>query len=135
MFCREVRVKLKRKWKLLFKSYFMRSYFVIILLLLSQLSNTLSQNNLDKKIASLNKVTPSLNTAPQQVIFNEVLPPEGKKFYQVKRIVQDKQGYMWFATMNGLFQYDGYQIISYKNDPISPGNNKLITVCADATGI
>ena len=40
---------------------------------------------------------------PQDIFFNKVLPPEGKTFKHVSGIIQDIQGYMWFATKNGLF--------------------------------
>lgn len=31
----------------------------------------------------------------------------------VRKIFQDKRGYMWFATFNGLSRYDGYDIVRY----------------------
>lgn len=31
----------------------------------------------------------------------------------VREIYQDKQGYIWFATFNGLSRYDGYNIVNY----------------------
>ena len=74
----------------------------------------------------------------QQIIFNKVLPPNGKTFSHVTSIVQDKQGYMWLATQQGLYRYDGYQMISYKNDPKNPASlasNRLESVCADSSGI
>ena len=33
----------------------------------------------------------------------------------VKSIVQDKNGFVWFATEYGLCRYDGYQVITYYN--------------------
>lgn len=33
----------------------------------------------------------------------------------VKSIVQDKNGFVWFATEYGLCRYDGYQVITYSN--------------------
>ena len=74
----------------------------------------------------------------QPIFFNKVQPPPGKKFLHVTGIVQDKQGYMWFATKNGLFRYDGYQMISYKNIPFDPNslaNDALETICVDSSGI
>ncbi|MDR8391577.1 ATP-binding protein [Aliifodinibius sp. S!AR15-10] len=32
-------------------------------------------------------------------------------------ILQDSQGFMWFATSDGLNRYDGYEISVYKRDP------------------
>ncbi len=34
----------------------------------------------------------------------------------VRSIIQDKEGYMWFATKDGLNRYDGYRISVYRND-------------------
>src|SRR6186713_38582 len=75
---------------------------------------------------------------PQDIFFNKVLPPEGKTFKHVSGIIQDLQGYMWFATKNGLFKYDGYQMTSYKNDPAdsnSLATDALEAICIDASGI
>src|SRR3954454_431438 len=35
----------------------------------------------------------------------------------IKGIAQDNQGFMWFATYNGLFRYDGYRFKAYRHDP------------------
>lgn len=32
-------------------------------------------------------------------------------------ILQDQEGYMWFATQNGLNKYNGYEITVYQHDP------------------
>ncbi len=34
----------------------------------------------------------------------------------VRAIVQDKLGFMWFGTSNGLFRYDGYNIEHFKHE-------------------
>lgn len=39
----------------------------------------------------------------------------GMAQWQVTRIVQDKQGMMWFATWNGLNRYDGYEFECFKS--------------------
>ncbi|MBB4078611.1 signal transduction histidine kinase/ligand-binding sensor domain-containing protein/DNA-binding response OmpR family regulator [Lewinella aquimaris] len=35
----------------------------------------------------------------------------------VNAIHQDKQGYLWFGTFDGLNRYDGYEVVTYKPDP------------------
>ncbi|MFD2999348.1 two-component regulator propeller domain-containing protein [Pontibacter toksunensis] len=50
---------------------------------------------------------------------------------------QDQQGYMWFSRQTGLFRYDGYQWVAYKNDPADPGSlaaNWTECVYADSKG-
>jgi signal transduction histidine kinase/ligand-binding sensor domain-containing protein len=82
-----------------------------------------------------------LNSLPafsQQVIFNKVLPPDGKPFEHVTGITQDVNGYMWLASKKGLFSYDGYNMIAYKNDPLDPNSivsDNLEAICADTSGI
>ena len=46
----------------------------------------------------------------------------------IKCIFQDKQGFMWFGTRNGLNRYDGYEIVKYtndKNDSLSIAGNRI----------
>jgi len=91
-----------------------------------------------EKIDSPKKILPSLYDKPQPIFFNKVLPPEGKTFAHVAGIVQDIQGYMWFATKKGLFRYDGYHMTSYKNNPSDTNSlttDALEAICIDATGI
>jgi signal transduction histidine kinase/ligand-binding sensor domain-containing protein len=61
----------------------------------------------------------------QPTIFNKVLPPDGKSFVTVEGIVQDADGFMWFASKTGLYKYDGYQFINFKHNPSDA--NSLIT--------
>ncbi len=74
----------------------------------------------------------------QQISFNKVLPPAGKTFGHVTGIVQDKQGYMWFATRMGLYSFDGYHFTSYLNNPLNPSSlaaSPLESIYADHNGI
>ncbi len=76
--------------------------------------------------------------AGQQIFFNKVPPPDGKTFVHVTGITQDMNGYIWLATKKGLCRYDGYQMITYKNNPLdpnSPASDILETVCVDSTGV
>lgn len=42
----------------------------------------------------------------------------------VHAIAQDKDGYMWFGTVNGLCRYDGYSFVTYRS--LSPDPKKHI---------
>ncbi|OGU32812.1 MAG: hypothetical protein A2X67_11785, partial [Ignavibacteria bacterium GWA2_55_11] len=35
-------------------------------------------------------------------------------------IAQDQTGFLWFGTGDGLYRYDGYTTLSFKNDPKNP---------------
>lgn len=55
----------------------------------------------------------------------------------VNYILQDKIGYLWFATSNGLYKYDGYNFVSFKHDidnSTSLIDNNLSTIYEDKTG-
>ncbi|HET9430823.1 MAG TPA: two-component regulator propeller domain-containing protein, partial [Chitinophagaceae bacterium] len=74
----------------------------------------------------------------QDVFFNKVTALPGKNFQHVTGIVQDKQGFMWLASKNGLFRYDGYQMIHYKNSSLnskSLATAKLESIAVDSSGI
>lgn len=50
------------------------------------------------------------NPQVRSITMNTGLPSNA-----VKSIVQDKDGFVWFATEYGLCRYDGYQVITYCN--------------------
>ena len=53
-------------------------------------------------------------------------------------IIQDRQGFMWFATFDGLNKYDGYTIKEYKSDPNdlhSLSDNKVSSIIEDQNGV
>lgn len=55
----------------------------------------------------------------------------------VTRIVQDKQGYIWIGTLNGLNRYDGYDIKVYRNKPGEEGSllsNSVVSINMDTYG-
>lgn len=73
----------------------------------------------------------------QSIIFNKVPPPNGKTFKHITGIVQDVNGYMWFSSKNGIFRFDGYQMINYKNNPLDPNSlasNIMDAICTDSRG-
>ncbi len=38
----------------------------------------------------------------------------------IYKIIQDKKGFLWFATADGLNRYDGHNFKIYRNDPSDP---------------
>lgn len=55
----------------------------------------------------------------------------------VTSIIQDRQGFMWFATMDGLNKYDGYNFTVYKHIPVNPNSlssNSLWALYQDKQG-
>ncbi len=55
---------------------------------------------------------------------------------RINKIIQDKEGYLWIATANGLNKYDGYQFINYFSDPndsFSISGNLICDLAIDDT--
>ena len=69
----------------------MRKYIVSILILLFGIGQALAQQMVSRILSAQN----------------------GLSSNQVYDILQDKRGYMWFATSNGLSRYDGYAFLNY----------------------
>jgi ligand-binding sensor domain-containing protein/signal transduction histidine kinase len=49
---------------------------------------------------------------------------------RVSQIVQDNQGFLWFATQYGLDRYDGYNFQHYKPDPRNPDSISGVNIYA-----
>lgn len=47
--------------------------------------------------------------------FKTLKTNDGLPTNEVQKVFQDKEGFMWFATRNGLCKYDGYQITVYNS--------------------
>jgi ligand-binding sensor domain-containing protein len=46
-------------------------------------------------------------------------------------IYQDQKGFIWIGTYDGLNRYDGYDFISYRNQPndsTSLSNNRIVSI-------
>ncbi|MCB0598221.1 MAG: helix-turn-helix domain-containing protein [Phaeodactylibacter sp.] len=66
----------------------------------------------------------------QTLNFNHLLLGKGQDINVVFDILQDRQGFMWFATLDGLVRYDGYHFKYYRYD--REGNSQLKAQRADA---
>lgn len=52
----------------------------------------------------------------------------------VQSILRDQYGFMWFATLNGLDRYDGYQFKKYTTTQLGAYNNDITSIAEDAAG-
>src|SRR5690606_23377192 len=53
----------------------------------------------------------------------------------IRRIIQDKKGFLWFGTLNGLNRFDGTQFRVYKSEPgnlNSLSNNRIHLLTEDS---
>jgi hypothetical protein len=70
--------------------------------------------------------------------FKHLTTNDGLSQGYVVDILQDRRGFMWFATRDGLNRYDGYTFVVYKHDPNDPGSlssNFLQDLMEDDEGI
>ena len=54
--------------------------------------------------------------------FTHLTTNDGLSQGYVVDILQDRRGFMWFATRDGLNRYDGYTFVVYKHDPKDHGS-------------
>jgi ligand-binding sensor domain-containing protein/signal transduction histidine kinase len=54
--------------------------------------------------------------------FTHVTTDDGLSQGYVVAILQDRRGFMWFATRDGLNRYDGNSFVVYKNNPEDPAS-------------
>ncbi|RAK02363.1 signal transduction histidine kinase [Larkinella arboricola] len=54
--------------------------------------------------------------------FKHITTDEGLSQSNVTCILQDKRGFMWFGTQDGLNRFDGYTFTVYRNDPKNPAS-------------
>ena len=74
---------------------------------------------------------------PNRIYFDHITTEEGLSQNDINCILQDRNGFMWFGTHDGLNQYDGYQFSVYKPDPADPysiHSNLIHTLAEDSLG-
>lgn len=76
--------------------------------------------------------------AQEELRYYNITADEGLSQSVVNCICQDKQGFMWFGTQDGLNCYDGAKIVVYKNNPVDSNSvvsNNITCLCYDTKGI
>ena len=71
------------------------------------------------------------------IAFNHLTVENGLSQSSVTCIFQDKNGFMWFGTQDGLNRYDGYNFKVFKNDPAdsnSISDNFIFSIYEDKEG-
>lgn len=69
--------------------------------------------------------------------FENITTDQGLSQNTVNCVIQDKRGFLWFGTQDGLNKYDGYNLTIYNNDPDNPksiGGNYIWSLFEDSRG-
>lgn len=69
--------------------------------------------------------------------FRQIKVEEGLSQSTVNCMLQDRKGYLWFGTANGLNRYDGYNFSVYVNDPkdtTTISDNGILSLFEDKNG-
>lgn len=80
-----------------------------------------------------------VNTFAQEINYtiDQLKVADGLSQTTIQAILQDKKGYMWFGTGNGLNRFDGYNFVVYRNNPLddnSISNNAITSLYEDDNG-
>ncbi|GAB3033381.1 sensor histidine kinase [Spirosoma pulveris] len=79
-------------------------------------------------------VIPS-SAQPASDKFDHLSVKNGLSNNSVNCILQDREGYMWFGTNDGLNKYDGYSFQVFQTDPARPTrsltDNRILGLCED----
>ena len=88
-------------------------------------------------IALLNINQNAIDAQTSNIAFDRVTIKDGLSQSTVNHIIQDKHGFMWFATYGGLNKYDGYSFTVYQydeSDSTSLGSNNNEVLFEDSNG-
>ena len=105
---------------------FMRRAARVILLL----AFTAAASNLHAQPAAPQQARPEMK-------FGHLTIEDGLSHASITAILQDRDGFLWFGTQDGLNKYNGYDLTIYKHNPKdanSLGNNWVKALHQDAPG-
>ncbi|MCH2058590.1 MAG: EAL domain-containing protein [Thalassotalea sp.] len=89
-------------------------------------------------LVSLLSTSISASESNKQLSFKRFSTADGLSQSYVFSIAQDNQGFIWFATEDGLNRYDGFDFVHYRNDihnRFSLANNFVRTLYIDKSGV
>jgi signal transduction histidine kinase/ligand-binding sensor domain-containing protein/DNA-binding response OmpR family regulator len=88
-------------------------------------------------IAAAWPAPPKLLGQERPLAFKHLTIDDGLSQSLIHAILQDRTGYMWFGTQDGLNRYDGYRFTVFKNDPFdstSISGNEVTALYEDGKG-
>lgn len=79
----------------------------------------------------------SLRLWGQPLALEQITIADGLSQGMIHEILQTQDGFLWFATKDGLNRYDGYEFKVFTNDPFDPwsiADNMVMTLFEDSNG-
>ncbi|MFO7447119.1 MAG: two-component regulator propeller domain-containing protein [Ignavibacteriaceae bacterium] len=79
----------------------------------------------------------NLSARDVKIEFTHFTSEDGLSLNSVTQILQDRTGFLWFGTYNGLNRYDGYDYKIFLPDPKNPNsisNHSISALCEDKEG-
>ncbi|WP_347840694.1 two-component regulator propeller domain-containing protein [uncultured Draconibacterium sp.] len=79
----------------------------------------------------------SFASSAQNYVFDKITTLEGLSQNDVNTIYQDKQGFLWIGTHDGLNRYDGYSFRAYHVNPLNEKgihSNLVFDIAEDESG-
>ncbi len=113
-------------------SCFFRVYFSLVLFTTSA---TQAQ-----KIVHVQKPTHVQKTTPEKpatMLFQRLGSEQGLPQNSVRKMLQDRFGYLWFGTEDGLARFDGYNFVVFRHDPedsTTLSNSYITALIEDRSG-
>ncbi len=89
--------------------------FIVLLLIPVQVAAQQLALTTDQTVPPPPKENPPL--LGMDIRFDRYSNDQGLSMSVVNAIAQDRQGFLWFATQDGLNRYDGYKFRIFKHDP------------------
>lgn len=83
-------------------------------------------------------ITNILLPIDENIGFRNITVEQGLTSNAVLCILQDRKGFMWFGTDEGLNKYDGYNVKQYQHDSSntnSLSSNFIYSICEDKSGM
>lgn len=80
---------------------------------------------------------PVASATDVSINYQQISTKEGLSNSKVTCILQDREGFLWFGTFNGLNRFDGYEFKIFRhipNDSSSLSDNYVTTLYEDKTG-
>jgi ligand-binding sensor domain-containing protein len=82
-------------------------------------------------------VSSAISTELSKIKFEYLTVDDGLSQGIIEDIFQDRHGYMWFATRDGLNRYDGRRFVIFRNErnnPQSLASNWVLSLAEDKAG-